>query len=253
MQEKFPQKSDYPDSFSILDDPYKDINLYIQLFVASASAYFETDPITKYLFKKRFYLVDDYLRNESSARFSKALDVGCGIGFLLPLLASYADEVVALDYSAPVMEYARFMAKKRNLNTTSFVQGDIIDLPFEDDSFDLVVCMSVLEHFKDPKIPLSELKRVLKAGGILIAGYPSETLLFHFLHTKASRIMPKRKKIQKIFDKEKPGEEFSAPHVSDGKIIQQAIYDVGLHERDKKSIKLFPLFFELYAINFLQK
>ena len=37
MQEKFPQKSDYPDSFSTPDNPYKDINLYIQLFAASAS------------------------------------------------------------------------------------------------------------------------------------------------------------------------------------------------------------------------
>ena len=71
----FPQKSDYPESLAILDNPHKDVNLYMRLVVSSASAYFETDPFTRYLFKKRFLWVEDYMKSTSGGRFEKAIDI----------------------------------------------------------------------------------------------------------------------------------------------------------------------------------
>src|SRR3989338_3868454 len=247
----FPQKSDYPESLAILDNPHKDVNLYMRLVVSSASAYFETDPFTRYLFKKRFLWVEDYMKSTSGGRFEKAIDIGCGIGFFLPTISSYANKVVALDYSSDILNYARFMTNKKNISNVDFVQGNVSYLPFPDKSFDLVVCMSVLEHFKNPEQPLRELKRVLAPGGLLIIGYPTETPLFRILHGKVSRIMPKRRKIQKIFDQEKPGAEFAAPHMTDAKTITKAINDVGFYKNTSKSIKLLPPFFKLYTINFL--
>ena len=247
----FPQKSDYPESLAILDNPHKDVNLYMRLVVSSASAYFETDPFTKYLFKKRFRFVEDYIKNTARGNFKRAVDIGCGIGFFLPIISSYANKVVALDYSGDILNYARFMAEKKNINNVDFVRGSISSLPFPDNSFDLVVCMSVLEHFKNPEEPLRELKRILAPGGLLIVGYPTETPLFRFLHGKASRIMPKRRKIQKIFDQEKPGAEFAAPHMANAKTIAKAISDAGFNESVSKSIKLLPPFFKLYTVNFL--
>lgn len=252
MQNKFPQKKDYPESLNILDNPYKNIDLYMRLCVSSASAYFETDPLTKYLFKKRFYLVEDYIKRSTNERFKKALDVGCGIGFFLPILASLANKVTALDYTGDVLGYARFMAEKRSLNNVDFVQGSINSLSFEDKSFDLVVCMSVLEHFQNLAEPVGELKRILAPGGFLVVGYPTETSLFRFLHKKASRILLKRRKINKIFDSEHPGKEFAAPHLSDEKIITKALLGAGFNEKISKSINLLPPFFKLYTIKFLQ-
>lgn len=252
MQNKFPQKNDYPEALSILDNPHKNIDLYMRLCVSSASAYFETDPFTRYLFKKRFYLAEDYIKHSSGGRFKKALDVGCGIGFFLPILGSLADEVTALDYTSDVLEYARFMSEKRNIKNIDFMRGDIKSLPFGDKSFDLVMCMSVLEHFQNPAEPLRELRRVMSPGGLLVAGFPTETPLFRFLHNKASRITPKRRKLNKIFKSEKPGEEFAAPHLSDEKAITQAVRSVGFNEKDSKSIYLLPPFFKLYTIKFLQ-
>jgi len=223
----------------------------MRLFVSSASAYFETDIITRHFFKKRFYFVDEYLSKNVTTRFKNALDVGCGIGFFLPTLASHAEKVAGLDYSPDILSYAKYMAEKRGITSASFVEGSIMKLPFADNSFDLVVCMSVLEHFERPEEPLTELKRVTTSGGTLIVGYPTETPLFHFLHNTASRIIPKRRKIEKIFEKEQPGEEFHAPHVATAKTIQHAIHTVGLQERERQSIKLLPPFFELYRVNFL--
>jgi len=252
MQNKFPQKSDYPESLDILNNPHKNIDLYMRLCVSSASAYFETDPFTRYLFKKRFYLVENYLKCSAGGRFKKALDVGCGIGFFIPILASLADRVTALDYTGDVLEYARFMTGKRDIKNTDFIEGDIKSLPFDDKSFDLIVCMSVLEHFQNLAGPIGELKRILAPGGFLVVGYPTETPLFRFLHKKASRILPKRRKINKIFNEEKPGEEFAAPHLSDEKAITKALFDAGFSEKTSRSINLLPLFFKLYTIKFLK-
>jgi len=123
----------------------------MRLFVSSASAYFETDIVTRHIFKKRFYLVDEYLTKNVTTRFKNALDVGCGIGFFLPTLASHTEKVTGLDYSPDVLSYAKYMAEKRGIKGTSFVKGSIMELPFADNSFDLVVCMSVLEHFEHPE------------------------------------------------------------------------------------------------------
>src|SRR3989344_4711910 len=98
MTWSFPERSDYPNALSILDKPEENPEDYVRLFVSSASAYFETDPVTRSLFKRRFHLVDAYL-NKRGVRFEKALDVGCGIGFELPMLASHAQEVTALDFA----------------------------------------------------------------------------------------------------------------------------------------------------------
>ncbi len=52
------------------------------------------------------------------------------------------------------------------------VVGDIMNLPFEDGTFDAVVCLEVLEHVKNPFIALQEAHRALKSGGIFIGSAP---------------------------------------------------------------------------------
>jgi len=49
---------------------------------------------------------------------------------------------------------------------------DIHELPYEDESFDLVFCNHVLEHTLSPAIVISEMRRVLKGEGIMIIGVP---------------------------------------------------------------------------------
>jgi SAM-dependent methyltransferase len=51
--------------------------------------------------------------------------------------------------------------------------ADVLDLPFEADSFDLIVCFEVLEHLDDPEAGLDELARVLAGGGLLAASSPN--------------------------------------------------------------------------------
>ncbi len=74
---------------------------------------------------------------------------------------------------APEQEFLRKFKKMKNLDYTSAdlfspivdVKADILDLPFEDESFDVIFCNHVLEHIIDDKKAMSELYRVMKKGG----------------------------------------------------------------------------------------
>lgn len=64
---------------------------------------------------------------------------------------------------------------KRNYNTIDIV-SDIVNIPVEDESFDSIMCIEVLEHIVDPNKALSELTRILKKGGKLILTAPFASL-----------------------------------------------------------------------------
>ena len=252
MRWSFPNRGDYPESLSLLDEPSQNPEGYVQLFVSSASAYFETDPLTRSLFKRRFRLVDRYLAARASkGKFERALDVGTGIGFALPLLAAYAKKITALDFSPVSLSYAGAMAAKRSL-PVECVEGDLTAMPFQDGTFDLLMCMSVLEHFADPSKTVAELRRVVKQGGTLIIGYPTETPFFHFLHETVSRLVPRRRKINTVLASSAVNERYAVPHLSNAKTIGAALAALAARERSRERIHLLPGLFPLYEINYLR-
>ncbi|MDQ0475796.1 MULTISPECIES: class I SAM-dependent methyltransferase [Chryseobacterium] len=86
---------------------------------------------------------------------------------------------------APEQEFLRKFKKMKNLNYTSAdlyspivdVKADILDLPFEDESYDIVFCNHVLEHIGDDQKAMSELYRVMKKGGWGIFQVPMKNSL----------------------------------------------------------------------------
>ena len=86
---------------------------------------------------------------------------------------------------APEQEFVRKFKKMKNLDYTSAdlfspivdVKADIVDLPFEDNSFDVIICNHVLEHIVDDRKAMSELYRVMKSGGWGIVQVPMKNSL----------------------------------------------------------------------------
>lgn len=86
---------------------------------------------------------------------------------------------------APEQEFLRKFKKMKNLEYTSAdlfspivdVKADILNLPFEDESFDVIFCNHVLEHIIDDKKAMSELYRVMKKGGWGILQVPMKNSL----------------------------------------------------------------------------
>ncbi len=86
---------------------------------------------------------------------------------------------------APEQEFLRRFKKMKNLDYTSAdlfspivdVKADLLDLPFADDSYDVIFCNHVLEHIVDDRKAMSELYRVLKPGGWGIFQVPIKSSL----------------------------------------------------------------------------
>lgn len=95
----------------------------------------------------------------------KVLDIGCGDGFLELYLKKNFKEVHGID----INEVDLAVAKKINPEKrVSFTKASATKLPFKKDFFDAVVCTDVIEHIKEDKKVISEIRRVLKKNGTLV-------------------------------------------------------------------------------------
>ncbi len=96
-----------------------------------------------------------------------ALDLATGTGFTAAALAEKVSSVVAYDATQEMLDQARKLSHEKNLTNIEFQIGDVMDLKFKDNSFDIITCRRAAHHFTDMKKFLSEAKRVLKPGGKL--------------------------------------------------------------------------------------
>lgn len=109
------------------------------------------------------------------------LDVGCGEGFTLIKLkhAKIGQNFEGVDNSDDALKIGKKLNPKLNIK-----KGDIYKLPYEDNSFDLLICTEVLEHLKDPQKAVNELRRV--SSKYVIFSVPNEPffILANFLRGK---------------------------------------------------------------------
>jgi len=105
------------------------------------------------------------------------LEIGCADGVMTAELSKRIPNIVASDISLTYLRQAKKNASAR------FVRLDIHELPFENESFDCVVCTEVLEHVYSPYKALDEIHRILKPEGCLILSVPNNmTFIRIFRH-----------------------------------------------------------------------
>ncbi len=115
---------------------------------------------------------DDELRE---LPYDRALELGCGSGFFLLNLiqAGVARRGSVTDLSPGMVKVATRNGEKLGLEIDGRV-ADAEGIPYDDDTFDLVVGHAVLHHIPDVELSLREVVRVLKPGGrFVFAGEPS--------------------------------------------------------------------------------
>lgn len=97
------------------------------------------------------------------------LDVGCGPGTVTVDLAERLHEgrVVGVDASAAVLQSARALASEHGVTNATFEPANAYELPFDDDTFDVVYAHQLLQHLSDPVAALQEMQRVAVPGGIV--------------------------------------------------------------------------------------
>ena len=98
----------------------------------------------------------------------RLLEVPVGTGVLtMPVWQSLPQaDITCLDYSPDMMASAQEKAKRLGIANVAFTQGDVGALPFDDESFDIVLSLNGFHAFPDKEAAYRETHRVLKKGGI---------------------------------------------------------------------------------------
>jgi ubiquinone/menaquinone biosynthesis C-methylase UbiE len=96
----------------------------------------------------------------------KMLEVGCGTGHWTAYFDAQGFQVTAIDQSPAMLA----VAGRKHLAQVTFMEADVMQLPFADETFDQVAVITTLEFCSDVDRALAEMKRVLRHGGLLLAG-----------------------------------------------------------------------------------
>lgn len=119
-----------------------------------------------------------FMDSLTKKRGLRILDIGCASGwFISEIQKKYPQySYTGIDVYKDAIGYG----KKRYKNV-SFLVSDAHHLPFPAKSYDVVLCMNVLEHVVDPQQIVEEIKRVIKPTGIVIIGMDTENALFNIV------------------------------------------------------------------------
>lgn len=142
-------------------EEYKKLSL--QEFDQAATKFDDNDPSIYNMCRKDY---PDVLAEVVKEPFSDLLDAGCGTGAMLSLFQKDCPDrnYTGVDLSKKMIEVAR----AKQMEGIHFVAGDCEDLPFPENSFDVVTCSMSFHHYPDPEQFFISLRRVLRPGGRLV-------------------------------------------------------------------------------------
>jgi len=124
----------------------------------------------------------------------RVLDVATGTGDLALELARHNGSVVGLDFCPEMIKLGKLKASRRELTgKIDFIVGDVLTLPFEDNSFDCALNGFVLRNVSDVNLFLTELRRVVKPGGRVVClelSKPSSGVIGALYRFYLCRIVP---------------------------------------------------------------
>ena len=143
------------------NEEYK--KLSISEFTKAAGRY-ESNHAGIYEMCKKDY--PDILAELEKESFRNLLDAGCGPAPMISLLSEkYPDRhYTGLDLTPAMIEHA----KKKNIPNATFVVGDCENFPFENNSFDAIICSMSFHHYPNPQAFFDSVKRCLRPNGRLI-------------------------------------------------------------------------------------
>ena len=136
----------------------------VQKSFSQQAANFETKRMS---FSKQEYL-DYIVKSIGLTGNENVLEAAAGTCVCGRAIAPHAGKVTCLDMTPAMMAVGEKAAKEKGLENISFVQGFVEKMPFDDETFDLVITRLSFHHFSEMEKPFSEMARVLKKGGRLV-------------------------------------------------------------------------------------
>lgn len=130
----------------------------------SAAHWWEKTAKIYALYHLNSFRFDYFARYQPHWQDLKVLDVGCGGGYSCEFMAALGAVVSGIDQSQNCIAKATEHAANKGF-AINYRQGWAENLPYPDNSFDVVICVDVLEHVTALKPTIAEIYRVLKPGG----------------------------------------------------------------------------------------
>jgi len=150
-----------------------------------------------------------------SKKTYKILDQGCGIGqYTFSAYKIGFQNIIGMDFSEELLKFARKNTKNLKYNI-KFIKGDIRNMPFKENSFDVVISGGIVEHVPETAKTISELSRVLKKNGYLLIHVPHKISVFTIT-----------KKIQQFFGLWKCGYEKSFTKKYFSKLLKENGFEI---------------------------
>ena len=174
---------------------------------------------------------------------SKVLEAGCGTGNYVVSLTKMGHEVIGVDVNKKRIKIAKGYMKKYGIHTRKIVQGDLNNLPFENDEFNAVFCHGVIEHIKDSEKAVKEISRVLKKGGFAMISVPNRYTFFTI--SKVSTQAIDRLFGTKLWN---VGYEKSFSQWKFKKILSRHLEIKEFKKREVQSGKIFPIYGKILRI-----
>lgn len=185
-------------------------------------------------------------------RDERVLDAGCGIGYYsFELAKKFSCKVDGIDIDADDIELAKRINDLAQTTNVHFKVCDISELEFPDNTFDKIILSEVLEHVRDDKKIVSELRKILKPRGHLIISTPHVGAVEEYSEQKP-KLSSKKTQL-----------DIAGGHVRNGysfkllsKILEDAGFDIVTYCFIGKKFTIragFPLFLIAYPISMLDK
>lgn len=130
----------------------------VELFYDSIADEFD-DVMNMYDLERRLHVIFDVFFKGVDLRGSNLLDAGCGTGWFSQRACLRGARVTALDIGPRLLGHVR-----RKCDAVTIV-GDVLDLEYADNTFDVVISSECIEHTRDPQRAVRELIRVCRPGG----------------------------------------------------------------------------------------
>jgi 2-polyprenyl-6-hydroxyphenyl methylase/3-demethylubiquinone-9 3-methyltransferase len=110
-------------------------------------------------------------------RYARALDAGCGLGVCSMALSAMYERVVGVDHSLGSLRAAVKLAAEVGRQNIAVIQGSLMDIPCDDETFDVILCWGVLMYVPSVERVFGELVRTLRSGGTLVLAVHRKTSL----------------------------------------------------------------------------
>ena len=176
---------------------------------------------------------------------ARILEVGCGAGSMTAALARRGYRVDAIDSSEAMVRLTRERTDELDLGKrVTVAAGDVHELPFGDDVFDVVVALGVIPWLHSPPRGMSEMARVMKPGGHLIFTSDNRAAAHHLLDPRFNPVLvPLKHLVKRLLQRTISWQRPETPRTYHLRFVNRLISDAGLARIRMQTIGFGPFSF----------